>query len=284
MATPLFIFAATICRFIADERIGTPDEQLEEVLQYQTKSQESQLDATYLPVLNRMVKGLAGRRRNDVLERFRNIVGSIVILATPLSSSALAQILGLPGKQISTALNMLHSVLSIPLTPNQPIRLLHLSFRDFLLDPEKKESPFWVNEREMHLRLVPLCLRTMEKVLRADICEVRDPGTLVSSIGTDKINEKLPPEVQYACQFWPHHLQQAGEGIEDKDQISNFLATHFLHWLEALMWMGKASESLEMIQQLQSLVRVSGMKLRHMGSNYRLTYLSPRLAVLYLDF
>lgn len=32
MAVPLFIFAATVCRFIADRRCGTPDKQLQEVL------------------------------------------------------------------------------------------------------------------------------------------------------------------------------------------------------------------------------------------------------------
>lgn len=49
MTVPLFIFAAATCRFIADRRMDT---QLKEVLQHRTKSQESQLDATYLPVLH----------------------------------------------------------------------------------------------------------------------------------------------------------------------------------------------------------------------------------------
>ncbi|KAK9413356.1 putative Vegetative incompatibility protein HET-E-1 [Seiridium unicorne] len=61
MAVPLFIFAATSCRFIADRRIGNPEEQLIEILTYKTKSQESQLDGTYFPVLNQMVRGLLGK-------------------------------------------------------------------------------------------------------------------------------------------------------------------------------------------------------------------------------
>jgi hypothetical protein len=257
MAIPLFIFAATVCRFIADERFGSPDEQLEEVLQYQTKSQESQLDATYLPVLNKMILGLTGRKRNEIMDRFRNVVGSIVVLATPLSSSALSQLLGLPVKQVASTLNMLHSVLNIPLSPKQPIRLLHLSFRDFLLDPEKEESPFRVNEKETHSRLVTHCLRTMSAALRVDVCNVGHPGASISSISSDEINKHLPPEVQYACRFWSHHLQEAGEDISDGDQVWDFLATHFLHWLEALSWMRRAPESLRIIQTLQSLVLVS---------------------------
>ncbi|KAK9780119.1 hypothetical protein SCARD494_14296, partial [Seiridium cardinale] len=137
MAIPLFIFAATVCRFISDGRIGSPDEQLKEVLQYQSKSQESQLDATYLPVLNQMVAGLQPKILARVLERFHKVVGSIVTIASPLSTSALAQLLEIPVATIDNALRTLHSVLSIPISPQHPVRPLHLSFRDFLVDPAR---------------------------------------------------------------------------------------------------------------------------------------------------
>jgi hypothetical protein len=55
MAVLLFIFAATVCRFVDDRVCGGPDEQLQEVLRFQTRSQESKLDATYLPVLNKLL-------------------------------------------------------------------------------------------------------------------------------------------------------------------------------------------------------------------------------------
>lgn len=94
MAIPLFIYAATICRFIADRRVGSPDEQLKEVLKYETKRQESQLDATYLPVLQSMLTGLNDRVRKRILDRFDTVVGPIVTFASPLSRFALAQLLG----------------------------------------------------------------------------------------------------------------------------------------------------------------------------------------------
>ncbi|RYP62739.1 hypothetical protein DL771_009584 [Monosporascus sp. 5C6A] len=93
MAIPLFIFAATVCRFIADRRCGNPDKQLREVLDYRTKSQESQLDATYLPVLNQLLVGLSTKKKNEVLEQFQGVVGSIIMLASPLSTCALARLL-----------------------------------------------------------------------------------------------------------------------------------------------------------------------------------------------
>jgi hypothetical protein len=50
MAIPLFIFVATVCRFIGDHR-WNPRRRLATVLQYQTASQASNLDRTYLPIL-----------------------------------------------------------------------------------------------------------------------------------------------------------------------------------------------------------------------------------------
>lgn len=48
IASPLFIFAATACRYIGDKR-GNPKKRLEIVLEYQTSPKVSQLDRTYLP-------------------------------------------------------------------------------------------------------------------------------------------------------------------------------------------------------------------------------------------
>lgn len=43
MAVPLFIFAATVCRFIEDPAWSDPADQLEKVLQYQMKAYDSEL-------------------------------------------------------------------------------------------------------------------------------------------------------------------------------------------------------------------------------------------------
>ena len=53
MAIPLFIFAATARRYIGDKR-DNPKKRLDPVLQYQTANQVSNLDRTYLPILNQL--------------------------------------------------------------------------------------------------------------------------------------------------------------------------------------------------------------------------------------
>lgn len=190
---------------------------------------------------------------------FREIVGSIVVLKSPLSIFSLTQLLGIPEVDIRCRLDSLHSILSIPVDETMPIKLLHLSFRDFLLDPKKNgKSLFWVDERERHERLTSKCLELMSRLngLRQNICNLSKPGTLNSEIDKRIIERSLQPEVQYACRYWVHHLEQSRSRIGDGGPVYAFLQKYFLYWLEALSLLGEASQSIRMINSLQLLINV----------------------------
>ena len=118
--------------------------------------------------MQQVVVGCKGKERDTRAEEFRKIIGSIVILADPLSTSSLASLLGIPNEDVDKRLHRLHSVLSIPSDRNSPVRLLHLSFRDFLLDLEKQEeseSWFCVDETKTHKMIAARCLELMSNCL-----------------------------------------------------------------------------------------------------------------------
>ena len=261
MAIPLFIFATTVCRFIQDRRFGGPKDQLARILEHQ-KSQKSNLDATYLPVLDQLLVGLSESEKREVAERFKQVVGSIVILASPLSTTSLARLLGGSPNTIEDQLDLLHSVLSIHPDPSIPVRLLHLSFRDFLVDPEKgreqEKYPFWVDERQTHELLAARCLKLLSTgdTLKRDVCSLRLPGTRRSEIDQQTIHACLPPEVQYACRYWVYHWKEGKCLIRDGDLVDCFLTRHLLHWLEALGLLGRVSESIGMVDDLLGLLDV----------------------------
>jgi hypothetical protein len=71
----------------------------------------------------------------------------IILLADPLSINALSPFLGIGADQISNRLDSFRSLLSIPGDRDQPVRILHLSFRDFLV---RSSSKFFVDERRKH--------------------------------------------------------------------------------------------------------------------------------------
>ena len=93
--------------------------------------------------------------------------------------------------------------------------------------------------------------------LRKNMCDLESPGKLRNEIDMKTLHDCLPPDVRYACQYWVHHLKQGGRRICDQDAVHLFLQQHFLHWLEALSLMGNISESIALIDTLQSLVEVS---------------------------
>lgn len=258
MAIPLFIFAATVCRYIGDKR-DNPKKRLEIFLQYQTANQVSRLDRTYLPILNQLFDDEDMLDKERRTGEFREVVGSIVVLESPLSIASLANLLNIPKEDISCRLDLLHSVLNIPADKDMPVRLLHLSFRDFLLDTrERGKSPFWVDEKETHKMLARKCLQLLSgpKGLRQNMCNQTRPGILKSEADYQIVGKALSLEVQYACLYWAHHIEQSGGHIRDGDPVDAFLQKHFLYWLEAMSLIGKVSESIHMINKLQSLTDV----------------------------
>ncbi|CAG9987652.1 unnamed protein product [Clonostachys byssicola] len=257
MSVPLFIFAATVCRFIGDHVYGHPDKLLNEVLDFGTKSQESQpqLDKTYFPVVNQLIAGRSPKHQQRILQRFRLIVGSMILLATPLSKQTLAKLLGIEDDGIDHLLDGLHSVINVPSAPKSPLRLFHLSFRDFLLDLDKKDSPFWVDETKAHAHLASRSLITLDETLKQNICGIANWTTPRKDLNLEpaQIESFLSPEVQYACTYWVHHFEMAGADLVDDGQVLSFMKIHFLHWLEALSLLDQAHDCTSYIKTLQRI-------------------------------
>lgn len=192
---------------------------------------------------------LRGAKENKDKERlaeeFRQVVGSIVILSEPLSAAALGRLLDFDQETIRLRLRHLHSVLNVPKEQDSEIRLLHPSFRDFLLDKSRCRDPlFWVDKKIAHQQLAACCLRRLScrsTGLKMDICNLEHPGILTTEIQPSLITEHLLPEMQYACQYYVQHLHLGEEYQSDNGPVDTFLRQHLLHWFEALALMGKAS-------------------------------------------
>ncbi|KAJ5633164.1 hypothetical protein N7490_009503 [Penicillium lividum] len=250
MALPLFIFAATLCRFVGDED-WLPEERLTAVLQDKATTSTSDMDRTYLPVLNQLLTAKDKKEFEHLLYEFQNIIGVIVLLATPLSVVTLTQLTGIPENKITNRLKRFHSVLSVPADPEAPVRILHLSFRDFLIHTE---GDFRIKEENTHRQIALNCLRVMNTQLKHNICDLAGYGIQYEDIDPQIIQQHLPAELQYSCYHWVYHLKQSQGGISESE-IFSFLEKRFLHWLEALALMGKLAEAARMIEAIESSIQ-----------------------------
>ncbi|KAG7414192.1 Vegetative incompatibility protein HET-E-1 [Fusarium oxysporum f. sp. rapae] len=247
IAVPLFIFAATVCRFIGDRKYDSPPIQLRKVLDYKSKGHVSRLDLIYGPVLRSLITDVSGDDKKQIINDFKMIIGSIVMLAEPLSAWALSQLLEVDPEVVDNRLDTLHSVLSIPPTRKAPVRLLHLSFQDYLI---KEESEFQVNERYTHQSLAKHCLRIMRGALRKNICGLSFPGMRRSAVDPGRLEKSMPSQVQYACMHWAYHQTEGDSKLNDNKEVYDFLMTHFLHWVEAMSLLGRVKECLDSLRSL----------------------------------
>ncbi|KAJ6092101.1 NACHT and WD40 domain protein [Penicillium canescens] len=255
LSVPLFIFAATVCRVLEDPQ-WDPEESLTEILTH--RGDRSQLDRTYLPILNRILNHQTEKQKTQLIKELREILGIIVVLESPLPVCSLSALTGLSENLIKRRLNSLHSVIRVPEIRETPLRPFHLSFRDFLLDPESRDkTPLWVDENQVHKMLATQCLAVCYK-LKRNICGLSSDGTLRSDIDPQIISSCLPPELQYSCRFWAQHLMQSHDPISLIQDAFMFLQKHFLHWIEAMSILGLASEIVRIIDLLQTVTLSEG--------------------------
>lgn len=257
LTVPLFIAASTVCRYISE---SDPRGRLAEIIHHRNHETFSGLERTYLPILGKVVVSDSKRERTRKIEAFRQVIGPIILLGNPLSAVSLSKLLHIPIEKIGEVVTHLHSVLDIPSDANAPIRLFHLSFHDFLLDSETGDSnEFWIDETRVHRELAHKCLQLLNGpgMLRQDICDVEQPGTLRASLGKQQVSKWIPAEVSYACCYLVWHFANGGGKIYDDDVVHEFLKTHLLHWMEALSWLGRISDVIQFLNALRSLVQVS---------------------------
>lgn len=261
----LFIYATTAYRYIG-ELDWDPEERLSEVLGGGSAGGGyiSGLDSMYMQVLtSSLVIGSSEAEVAKVCERFKLIVGSIVTIFDELSICGLARLLGMSDTPVKLSLIRLHSVLNVPKDMVSSIRLLHPSFRDFLLDESRCcDKRFSVNRRLKHEELAKYCLRVMSMGLKRNMGHLKTPGSPPEDAERTRLNTELPKHVQYACQYWVDHLESisvdssAKHSFPHDEDIQSFFRKDFLHWLEAMSLMARMSQAVLMITRMGDLLKV----------------------------
>ncbi|KAA6413113.1 MAG: hypothetical protein FRX48_02857 [Lasallia pustulata] len=260
IASGLFIWAATACRFIQEVEKGfLIQNRLAAVLQIGSsivgEQPEKYLNEIYTTVLRHSIPAKGSEEEKEkFLSMLRDILGSIVTLLSPLSIHSLSRLLNFQPGEVDDCLEDLHAILDISRDHTRLLRLHHPSFRDFLLKKDRcNDSNFWVEEKPANETLAARCIQLMSTSLKEDICGVTIPGTLVADIKRSRVEQCLPLEVQYACLHWVKHLRRSDAKLRDNDYVHQFLQKHLLHWLEALGWMQKISEGILEIISLESI-------------------------------
>ena len=232
----VFEWARLACNFISNQIRVIAKRRLAQILFHTPGDGRTLLDEMYTTFLKEVTKG-----PSDVLDMFRSVMRQILWSKEPLSISALDFIRHRFPKEddhysVGDILNMMASLLSGTREMSTPIRPLHASFYDFLLD-EKRSGDFFIEQGNIHHDLTLALLSVMQSGLHFNICGL-ETSYLSNSEVMDlekRIKQNIPPCLLYACRFWAAHLQDGEFNVELAKLVSGLvIGEKLLFWLEVL--------------------------------------------------
>ena len=263
-AAGLFIYASTVVKFVASPYHQPPKRLslLVSLPQSTTREGGSGIDSLYTGILRHAYRNVGPDDQDpdsqEVYQNFRSVVGAVLLVFNPLSMKTFSTLLhnfDTPS-DISTALNPLHSVLLVPEITEDPVRIFHKSFPDFLMDPKRcQDTQFFVDPAVHHTEILLSCLQLMGQRLRRNICDL--DGGLLNKAGdlSDRRKEHIGDALEYACQFWTKHLVKSptnGSDVEKvQEEIEKFFKIHLLHWIEVLIIMESLDVSVHSLNDIK---------------------------------
>jgi len=231
----VFEWARLACDFISP-RIGViPKDRFHEIMSHAPGDGRTLLDEMYTTFLRDLFRG------SDERQIFRSVMRQILWLKEPLPISALDFMRDrFPQEDdrypVGFILNFMASLLIGANEVSTPVRPLHTSFYDFLLD-ERRSGEFFIQQGDVHRDLAVASLSVMQAGLHFNICRLETSYIFNSEVADleKRVQENIPSHLLYSCRFWATHLKDATFD-PDLAQLLRWLVTGepMLFWLEAL--------------------------------------------------
>jgi hypothetical protein len=260
-ADGLFIYARTAVEYIRDPD-SSPDRQLAALVQADNDRHGEKytlLDALYVRILANALRITTQNRSVMSPSPLRNVLMTLVLAREPLSVEAVATLSSTEQSECERFLRRLSAVLDNDVGSSQPLRLIHLSFPDFLSDPNRcSELPeYRVDPVVDHLRVAQWCIKQLNSNLHFDMCDIRDPSLSNAEVLDlqARLRKYVSESLRYACKFWAvhwlEHIRAAGAGCQLPLGLEEFCETHLFHWIEVLSLI----EALDVVRVLPELLR-----------------------------
>jgi WD40 repeat protein len=237
----LFIYAATVLRYVENTHYHPPARLAELLGQNDvvTDNPYAIVDMVYQQVFVNATQ-TSGRDSGFLCCRLRKVVGTVIMVREPLSVGVLASLCQLSDGEFAAVLGRLSSVMLVE--ARTPVRIFHQSFPDYATDPQRcTDTRFLVVPEEHHGALAVRCLSVMNKQLRHDICDIRDPSLFNAQVEdlAQRLERYVSGELRYASLHWMAHVAFSGPGNDMLfEALSCFCADHLFHWVEIMSLLG----------------------------------------------
>ncbi|CAN9137931.1 unnamed protein product [Alternaria sp. RS040] len=225
-ASGLFIWAATAHKFIRLGGRRFAARRLKSIIKDDSDPQvepEKHLDTIYTTILGNSIRPeYTTAEKEEHCEMLRHILGSLVVIKSPLTVRSLGGLLDMTEEDIRSILEDLHAILDVPADEMRPLRIHHPSLRDFLLDKSRcTDADFWVDKVQIHTALTSRCFTCIESFFEQN---ERSNRKLVLKRHEDlssertRVTSKVPVEFGLRVKLMEklaNNLEQHKEKIED---------------------------------------------------------------------
>lgn len=160
-----------------------------------------------------------------------------------------------------------NSLVFVPKSNTEPIRLMHTSIRDFLIDADRcGKNPYFIDLPQAHSELALACIQLMERDLKKNICQL--PNSSKANYDPEiqaAVTKHVPSGLQYCCQSWALHLAEGQRNSDLKGgkprvvpkDLERFSTHKLLCWLEVMSLMENVGEAVGMAKAAERWARVS---------------------------
>ncbi|KAF5370245.1 hypothetical protein D9757_012009 [Collybiopsis confluens] len=199
------------------------------------------LDQLYQAVLSEVLKV----DNVDAMRKYKNTMGQILAAFEPLSKHAIQGLQKASGNQegelpnndqgVDVVISWLGSLFTGVNESNTPIRPMHTSIRDFLVE-ENRSGIFYVNLEDGHIIMATGTIKLMSKELHFNMCNLKSSYLFNHQMINVKDMQALEKQeaLMYACLFWSYHLEGAEYGIKLLNSVEEFMLRAVIFWIEVL--------------------------------------------------
>ncbi|KAG6325930.1 hypothetical protein ID866_13159, partial [Astraeus odoratus] len=129
-----------------------------------------------------------------------------------------------------------------------PVRPLHTSFYDFLMDLSRSRH-FTVEAKEIDMDLGYASLCVMKEGLHFNMCKLENSYLMNSQIEDldMRIQRYISPHLAYACKFWADHVEGVKFNYGLGREVEEFCKEKILFWMEVLSLLQRMNSAPRML-------------------------------------
>ncbi|KAF8672901.1 WD40 repeat-like protein [Rhizoctonia solani] len=235
----LFIYAATICRYIKSaNKMKTLKKAVRVIIDSGSvpmeKGDELMIDELYKTILDNAFKGSELNEANR--RTMRDVLEMAVCATEPMSLDAMASLLQLDSaEQLEALLGPLRSVLNVT-KKAKLVTTLHASFPDFILS-QGRSGNYYCNPNTRHATIAEACLRLIDGAEpKFNICALPSSFLLDDQVKdlAHRVTHSISPGLVYACRYWTTHLTLGEHTNRLTGLVGGFFQSRLLLWMEVM--------------------------------------------------